>query len=178
MSLLRARLAQIGRTPVNITGDGNCFFRSVSHELYHTETHHAQIRALAIQHLINCPEHFIESNTDQSWMQYLQNMSGPGTWADHIMIQAVANSYNLRINVTESAPNFTETTIVSSIYANQNDANTGNIYIGHINEMHYIATTAVYTGVRLKCGYGCGTDMRIKCGTDMGIKCGTERIWG
>ena len=59
MSLLIARLAQIGRIPVNITGDGNCFFCSVSHQLYHTETHHAQIRALAIQHLINCPEHFI-----------------------------------------------------------------------------------------------------------------------
>ena len=51
MSLLTARLAQIGRIPVNITGDGNCFFRSVSHQLYQTETHHAQIRALAIQHL-------------------------------------------------------------------------------------------------------------------------------
>lgn len=116
ISLLSARLAQIGRIPVNITGDGNCFFRSVSHQLYHTETHHAQIRALAIQHLINCPEHFIESSTDQSWVQYLQNMSRLGTWADHIIIQAVANSQNLRINITESASNFNQTTIVNSIY--------------------------------------------------------------
>ena len=67
LSILTARLARIGLVLVNIFGDGNCFFRSVSHQIYHTETHHAQIRALAIQHLINYPEHFIESNTDQSW---------------------------------------------------------------------------------------------------------------
>ena len=71
ISILTTRLAQIELQPVNIVGDGNCFFRSVSHQLNQTETYHAQIRALAIQHLINSPEHFIESNTDQSWMQYI-----------------------------------------------------------------------------------------------------------
>ena len=55
MSVLTTRLARIGRKPVNIVGDGNCFFHSVSHQLYGTENHHPQIRALAIQHLINCP---------------------------------------------------------------------------------------------------------------------------
>ena len=53
MSVLTTRLARIGRKPVNIVGDGNCLFRSVSHQLYRTESRHAQIRALAIQHLIN-----------------------------------------------------------------------------------------------------------------------------
>jgi hypothetical protein len=136
ISILTTRLAQIELQPVNIVGDGNCFFRSVSHQLYQTETYHAQIRALAIQHLINSPEHFIESNTDQSWMQYLQNMSRLGTWADHIIIQAVANSYNLRIHITESAPNLSERTVVSSIYANDPGGNARNIYIGHLDEMH------------------------------------------
>jgi hypothetical protein len=74
ISILTDRLARIGLKPVNTVGDGNCFFRSLSHQIYQTDTHHAQIRALAIQHLINSPEHFIENNTDQSWMQYLQNM--------------------------------------------------------------------------------------------------------
>ena len=92
MSVLTTRLARIGRKPVNTIGDGNCFFRSVSHQLYGTEDHHPQIRALAIQHLINSPEHFVEYNTDQSWLQYLQSMSRLGTWADNIIIQAVANT--------------------------------------------------------------------------------------
>jgi hypothetical protein len=86
LSVLTTRLARIRRKPVNIVGDGNCLFRSVSHQLYRTESRHAQIRALAIQHLINWPEHFIESNTEQSWSHYLQNMSRLGSWADHIII--------------------------------------------------------------------------------------------
>ena len=115
MSVLTTTLAHIGRKPENITGDGNCFFHSVSHQLYGTEDRHPQIRALAIQHFINCPEHFVEYNSDQSWLQYIKNMSTLGTWADHIIIQAVASANNLRINITESAPNFSESTTVSSI---------------------------------------------------------------
>ncbi len=143
MSVLTTRLARIGRKPVNIVGDGNCFFRSVSHQLYGTEDHHPQIRALAIQHLINCPEHFVEYNTDQSWLQYLQNMSTLGTWADHIIIQAVANASHLRINITESALNFSESTIVSSIYTQPDRRNARDIYIGHLDELHYVSTTPI-----------------------------------
>ena len=130
------RLAHIGRKPENITGDGNCFFCSVSHQLYGTEDRHPQIRALAIQHLINCPEHFVEYNTDQSWLQYIKNMFTLGTWADHIIIQAVANANNLRINITESAPNFSESTTVSSIYTGS-ETQQRNIYISDIL-MNYI----------------------------------------
>ncbi len=110
---------------------------------YGTEDRHSQIRALAIQHLINCPEHFVEYNTDQSWLQYLQNMSTLGTWADHIIIQAVANTNSLRINITESALNFSESTIVSFIYTQPEGRNARNIYIGHLDELHYVSTTPI-----------------------------------
>ena len=143
MSVLTTRLARIGRKPVNIVGDGNCFFRSVSYQLYGTEDRHSQIRAIAIQHLINCPEHFVEYNTDQSWLHYLRNMSTLGTWADHIIIQAVANTNNLRINITESALNFSESTIVSSIYTQPEGRNARDIYLGHLDELHYVSTTPI-----------------------------------
>ena len=145
MSVLTTRLARIGRKPVNTIGDGNCFFRSVSHQLYGTEDRHPQIRALAIQHLINCPEHFVEYNTDQSWLQYLQSMSRLGTWADNIIIQAVANTNNLRINITESAPNFSESTTVRSIHAESETQrrNLRDIYVGHLEELHYVSTTPI-----------------------------------
>ena len=81
----------------------------IINSLYRSKTskyRHPQIRALAIQHLINNPEHFVKYDTDQSWLHCLQSMSTLGTWADHIIIQAVANTNNLRINITESAPNF------------------------------------------------------------------------
>jgi tRNA nucleotidyltransferase/poly(A) polymerase len=141
MSVLTTRLDRIGLNPVNIVGDGNCFFCSVSHQLYRTEDRHPQIRALAIQHLINRPEYFIEYNTENSWLQYLQNMAKLGTWADHIIIQAVANSNNLIIHITETAANFTETTVVTSIHANEPGVNIRHIYIGHLDEMHYVSSS-------------------------------------
>ena len=145
LSVLTTRLARLGRKPVNTIGDGNCFFRSVSHQLYGTEDRHPQIRALAIQHLINFPEHFVEYNTDQSWLQYLQSMSTLGTWAENIIIQAVANTNNLRINITESAQNFSESTTVSSICAESETQRRGlrDIYVGHLEELHYVSTTPI-----------------------------------
>ena len=65
-------------------------------------------------------------------------MSRLGTWADNIVIQAVANSFKLRINITESALNFAESTIVTLI--NSNVSNVRDVYIGHLNEIHYIST--------------------------------------
>ena len=74
MAVLIGRLARIAT--VNIAGDGNCFFHSVSYQ--QTESRHAQIKALTIQHLINWAEHFIQSNTQQSCIQYLQHMHANG----------------------------------------------------------------------------------------------------
>ncbi|CAB3985504.1 Hypothetical predicted protein [Paramuricea clavata] len=63
-----------------------------------------------------------------------------GTWADHIIIQAVANANSLRIHITESAPNFCESTVVSSVYVESGE-NVRDIYIGHLDELHYVSTT-------------------------------------
>jgi len=34
--------------------------------------------------------HFIESNTKNSWNEYLTNMSLQGSWCDALIVQAVA----------------------------------------------------------------------------------------
>jgi len=36
VSLLESRFAELGRIPVSVLGDGNCFFRAVSRQLYIT----------------------------------------------------------------------------------------------------------------------------------------------
>ena len=50
-----------------------------------------------MKNLINCPEHFIEHNTEPSWLHCLRSMSTLGIWADNTIIQAVANTNKLRI---------------------------------------------------------------------------------
>lgn len=59
-----------------------------------------------------------------------------GTWVDHIVIQAVADSVtgNLRIHIAESNANFSDLTMVESM--NTEIGNITAIYFGHIGELH------------------------------------------
>ena len=95
VSLLETRLSEVNRTAVDVGGGGDCFFRAVSHQVYGNPNHHSHVRSVGVQYLEENPEQFIESNTDNSWQGYLSNMSCQGTWADAIIIQAVANSFNI-----------------------------------------------------------------------------------
>ena len=60
-------------------------------------------------------EQFIESNTDHSWQDYLNNMSCQGTRADAIIIQALANCLNLSIHIAESFQTFAPVTVVQAV---------------------------------------------------------------
>ena len=142
--LLNYRLLRHGLNQLDVEGGGDCIFKSVSHQLYGDSHqlygdshHHLEIRSAGIQYMRDNPERFIESVLDSSWSQYISNMSQPGTWADHIIIQAVADSMNLQIHIIESNPNFTEMTLVEATSLTQNPRC---IYIGHIDELHYIST--------------------------------------
>ena len=93
--MLEFRLPQLGRTVLDVGGDGDCFFRAVTHQLYGNPNNHFYVHSVGIQYLVNHPEQYIESNNEHSWQGYLERMSCQGTWADAIIIQAVANCLNL-----------------------------------------------------------------------------------
>ena len=135
--LLQTRLREFNRIAFDVGGGGDCFFRAVSHQLYGNPTNHFHVSSFGIQYLMHNPEQFIESNTDYSWQGFLNNMSCQGTWADAIIIQAVANCLNLSIHIAESNETFTPATVVEPV--NVTTACT-NIYIGHIGESHYVST--------------------------------------
>ena len=68
-STFRCRLNSYGLRQLDVGGD--CFIRSVSHQLYGDPSHHLEIRIAGAQYLNNNPECFIESNTETSWLGYL-----------------------------------------------------------------------------------------------------------
>lgn len=68
LSFLEARLSELNRRAFDVGGRGDCFFRAVSHQLYGNPNH--QVRSLGVQYLVDNPEHFIESNIQQSWQGY------------------------------------------------------------------------------------------------------------
>ena len=51
--------------------------------------------------MVDHPEGFVESNTNRSWIGYLNHMSRQGTWCDALIIQGVAESMNLTILIAE-----------------------------------------------------------------------------
>ena len=59
---LSQRLAQIGLIPHDVGGSGDCFFKSVSHQLYGTADLHVEVLMVGISHLDNYPELYIESS--------------------------------------------------------------------------------------------------------------------
>ena len=92
-------LCRLNLRPFDVGGDGNCFFRTVFHQLYgHTEQH-MNVRAAGTTYLQQNPERFIESNTENSWLEYLTNISMQGTWSDVVIIQAVAEQLILKITI-------------------------------------------------------------------------------
>ena len=142
--LLNLRLHQLGLRPVDVGGDGDCFFRAVSHQLYGDPNHHLLIRQAGVQYLSNNPERFIESNTENSWNEYINNMSMQGTWCDALIVQAVADCQNVAIHIIESHENFAGESLIQPHYLAQHPPTT--IYLGHLDELHYVSTAAVTCG--------------------------------
>ena len=112
-------------------------YSSVSHQLYGDANYHLSIRAAGVGNMRENPEGFIESNTESSWLQYLNSMSIQGTWADGLIIQAVADQLNLRVFIVESHINFNQFNIIQAQSSIQSPTV---IYLGHLDEYHYVST--------------------------------------
>ena len=79
-----------------VEGDGNCLFRSVSHQLYSTTSFHDIIRATAMKYISierNYFSQFIVGGLEKV-DEYLEHQSRNGAWGDDIEIQAMSEIYN------------------------------------------------------------------------------------
>ena len=90
-----------------------------------------------ISHLHNYPELYIKSISDDTWENYIKQMSIPGTWCDHLIIQAVANTFNCVIHITESNAYSLQATIITPVLQQEIQQT---IFVGYINDLHYIST--------------------------------------
>ena len=67
---MQSRLGELGLQSIDVGGAGDCFFRSVSHQLYGNSNHHMRIHVhtAGVQCMRENPERFIERNTEKSWL--------------------------------------------------------------------------------------------------------------
>ena len=138
-SLLKNRLNQFGLQPLDVGGLGDCFFRAVSHQLYGDPNSHVYIRMSGVEYMKDSPERFIESNTENCWIEYLSNMAKQGTWADGLIIQAVADKFHLKIHIVETNPGFAEFNVIQAVHVNPS-CELRLIYLGHVGEYHYVSS--------------------------------------
>ena len=136
-NLMQSRLGKFGLQSIDVGSAADCLFRSVSHQLYGNSNHHMRIRTAGVQFMKDNPERFIESNTENSWLRYLNNMCIHGTWADALIIQAVADALKVTIQIVEPNQGFAPLT---TVYPFQERNTSSTITIGHIDECHRLCT--------------------------------------
>ncbi|XWS59653.1 hypothetical protein CRYUN_Cryun08bG0140500 [Craigia yunnanensis] len=95
------RLQLYGFVELKVQGDGNCQFRALSDQLYHTPDNHKYVRRQVVNQLKSHPETY-EGYVPMDYADYLKKMSKSGEWGDHVTLQAVADSYGVRILVITS----------------------------------------------------------------------------
>ena len=99
------QLDRLGFKKINMLGDGNCFFRAVSHLTLGYPNYHMKIRAKAVDYVrLNRDffEPFLERPENPTMEHYLEQMSRNRTYVDNLVIVATAINIKKNIIIHES----------------------------------------------------------------------------
>ena len=121
------------------------------------------IRCVGVQYMRTNPERFIASIAGDSWARYLADMSQQGTWAEALVIQAVADAFHLTINIVESNERFAPHTVISSAAIPGHEPTV--INIGHVDKLHYVSTIP-YNEEMVETNLSCGNQYAQVIGSE------------
>ncbi|CAF3403497.1 unnamed protein product [Rotaria sp. Silwood2] len=100
---LTEQLRVLNLRTITIIGDGNCFFRAISDQLFGTQTYHRRLRSDAITYIRrnSAAFEFFVSGEDDTIDDYIFRMKKNYTYADHLIIMATASILNQNIIIHE-----------------------------------------------------------------------------
>jgi len=131
---LQLRLDLYGVEERPIRGDGNCQFASASDQLYGTPRHHKAVRAAVVRRLKSDPDHYSPYVPRQSYEDYVEEISGTGSWGDHVTLQALADAFGVSVVVLTS---FAQESVLE-IRPWKGRPNTGRVlWLSFCAEVHY-----------------------------------------
>lgn len=91
VSELREQLDVLGLKIIQVTADGNCFFRALGDQLEGDEDQHEKYRGMVVGFIKNNREMFEPFVEDEvPFDEYCQSMGEDGTWAGHMELQAAS----------------------------------------------------------------------------------------
>ena len=96
----RTLLSQkLGYDIVDQKEDGNCLFRSVSHQVYGDAAHHALVRESCMRYIEEEKGFFQNFIAGESFEQYIGRMKLDGEWGDNVELQAMSEIYERPIEI-------------------------------------------------------------------------------
>ncbi|GER30256.1 OTU domain-containing protein, partial [Striga asiatica] len=91
VSELRGQLDALGLKIIQVTADGNCFFRALADQLDGDEDEHEKYRNMVVQFIKNNREMFEPFVEDEvPFEEYCLSMGEDGTWAGNVELQAAS----------------------------------------------------------------------------------------
>ncbi|KAL4582257.1 hypothetical protein LXL04_006801 [Taraxacum kok-saghyz] len=91
ISEFRAQLDALGLKIIQVTADGNCFFRAVADQLEGDEDKHEKYRKMVVHYIMKNRENFEPFIEDEvPFDEYCESMEKDGTWAGNMELQAAS----------------------------------------------------------------------------------------
>ena len=95
---LDAQLAAAGLYAKEISGDGNCLFRSLSDQYYGNPDEYERVRAEVVAYLRLHVDEF-SIFVDEDWNEYVERMARDGTYGDNLEIVAFAQGNGVDVKI-------------------------------------------------------------------------------
>eukprot|EP00193_Tetraselmis_chui_P019682 CAMPEP_0177778240 /NCGR_PEP_ID=MMETSP0491_2-20121128/15841_1 /TAXON_ID=63592 /ORGANISM="Tetraselmis chuii, Strain PLY429" /LENGTH=305 /DNA_ID=CAMNT_0019297485 /DNA_START=304 /DNA_END=1219 /DNA_ORIENTATION=- len=128
---LRGRLSRLHLVEHEQAGDGNCQFRSISHQLYDTPKWHQFIRKKAVAHMKRDSSFFLGFLGEELDV-YCEEMLMNGTWGDELTLRAAADGLGVTIHVVTS-----EVDNWYMVYEPTEKQLDKEIFLSYISPIHY-----------------------------------------
>ena len=94
------RLALEGLGVFRVDADGNCLFRSISHQLWEDESLHHRCRQEIMNYIEREKDHFaLFMEDDEAFEDYVERLRQHGEWGGNQEIFAAARLYNVDISI-------------------------------------------------------------------------------
>eukprot|EP00490_Sorites_sp_Unknown_P009444 CAMPEP_0114697932 /NCGR_PEP_ID=MMETSP0191-20121206/74321_1 /TAXON_ID=126664 /ORGANISM="Sorites sp." /LENGTH=245 /DNA_ID=CAMNT_0001997607 /DNA_START=492 /DNA_END=1226 /DNA_ORIENTATION=+ len=97
----RGLMLQKGYKIVDMGDDGNCLFRSISHQIYGTQDFHSLLRKKCVEYLISEKDYFGNYVTGgfNEFDLYCNHMKRDAVWGDNLEIQVFSEIYGRSIEI-------------------------------------------------------------------------------
>ncbi|KAL1495411.1 hypothetical protein AB1Y20_016779 [Prymnesium parvum] len=132
---LAARLRALGLRERAVCADGACMFRALADQLWRQEARHDEVRARGVAALRARRRHFEAFVAEgESFDEYAERMSRPSEWGDNLMLQALADAYEVDVNLVTTF----EDARVIRIESAGGEARR-QMWLGFYEDVHYVS---------------------------------------